>query len=128
MIEGKLWNTCQTYGKRASRTLWPVSKGWLAGSFSVTGRTWRTGHTWTMLNFSFTPSNSSSNTTSYRSSEILSMVKFTNVSFSKILSISRFFLGIERWYTEVRKEIYSFNCESLYKVLFFKQVHYNFND
>lgn len=55
-----------THGKRASSTRWPVSRGWFAGSFSVTGRTWRTGHTCTMVNFSFTPSNSNSNTTSWQ--------------------------------------------------------------
>lgn len=55
----------ETYGKSASSTLCPVSSGWLAGSFSVTGRTCLTGHTWTIVNFSFTPSNSSSITTSW---------------------------------------------------------------
>lgn len=54
-----------THGKSASRTLWPVSSGWLAGSFSVTGRICRTGHTCTMLSFSLMPSNSSSRTTSW---------------------------------------------------------------
>lgn len=54
------------YGKSASRTLCPVSSGWLAGSFSVTGRTCLTGHTCIMVNFSLTPSNSSSSTTSCR--------------------------------------------------------------
>lgn len=53
-----------TYGKRESSTLCPVSRGWLAGSFSVTGRGWRTGHTCNMVYFSFSPSNSVSNTTS----------------------------------------------------------------
>lgn len=55
----------ETHGNRASSTLCPVSSGWLAGSFSVTGRTCLTGHTCTMVNFSFTPSNSSSITTSW---------------------------------------------------------------
>lgn len=59
-----LWG-CETHGKRASSTLCPVSSGWLAGSFSVTGRTCLTGHTCTMVNLSFTPSNSSSITTSW---------------------------------------------------------------
>lgn len=75
--KGKIWLLCfwkvfrgkggrGTHGKRASRTLCPVSSGWLAGSFSVTGRTCLTGHTCTMVNFSFTPSNSSSITTSWQ--------------------------------------------------------------
>lgn len=34
-----------SYGKRESNTRCPVSNGWLAGNFSVTGRGWRTGHT-----------------------------------------------------------------------------------
>lgn len=35
----------ETYGKRASSTRCPVSKGWLAASLSTTGRICRTGHT-----------------------------------------------------------------------------------
>lgn len=34
-----------SYGKSESNTRWPVSKGWLAGNFSVTGRGCLTGHT-----------------------------------------------------------------------------------
>ena len=35
-----------SYGKSASSTLCPVSRGWLAASFSVMGLIWRTGHTY----------------------------------------------------------------------------------
>ena len=34
-----------THGNNASNTLCPVSRGWLACNFSLTGRGCRTGHT-----------------------------------------------------------------------------------
>lgn len=57
-----------THGNRASSTLCPVRRGWLPASFSVTGRSWRTGHTCNMVYLDFSPSNSVSNTTSYNRS------------------------------------------------------------
>lgn len=76
-----------TDGNRASNTRWPVSRGWLAGSFSVTGRTWRTGQTCTMVNFSFTPSNSSSNTTSYKHTHFCVMYILHTFIFIRIFAL-----------------------------------------
>lgn len=110
--------TYQTYGKRASRTLWPVSKGWFAGSFSVTGRTCRTGHTWTMLNFSFTPSNSSSRTTSCKNenSRILRVAKSVNGSPKMWAALVPL---VERTGLWTRREMYIFYYVSYIRPCFF---------
>lgn len=57
-------DNCNTYGKRESKTRCPVNRGWFAGSFSVTGRGWRTGHTWSIVYLFLSPSNSVSSTMS----------------------------------------------------------------
>ena len=53
-IKTEQWFTV-TYGNKASSTLCPVSRGWLADSFSETGLTCLTGHTYQMctLNYKF---------------------------------------------------------------------------
>lgn len=76
-----LWAT-NTYGKRESSTRCPVSRGWLAGSFSVTGLGWRTGHTCSIVYFDFSPSNSVSKITSYNKphTKLFIIFKYDNSS------------------------------------------------
>jgi hypothetical protein len=58
-------NFLYSYGNNESKTRWPVNNGWLAASFSTTGRICRTGQICNIVCFVFSPSNSVSRTTSY---------------------------------------------------------------
>lgn len=115
-------NECEfeTHGKRASSTLCPVSRGWLAGSFSVTGLTCRTGHTCTMVNFSFTPSNSSSSTTSWHTHTTKREVPvFSKIVVSSLSYILRSFSNFVRHYTNKidvnDSHVHVYKCEIVFK-------------